>query len=141
MRPTAGQAGMMGGLARKPTAVRTRFASMVLPDAGKELAAFMARRIKIDPGKLIKMVREGTVAPEILDKCGLSIPRQETAGGGDTDDMKNSATLSANRRVKIGKRGSIAIPRKLVAELGLNIGDRFRVRPSRAGLSLKKISG
>ena len=101
----------------------------------------MARRIKIDPGKLIKMVREGTVAPEILDKFGLSIPRQETAGGGDTDDMKNSATLSTNRRVKIGKRGSIAIPRKLVAELGLNIGDRFRVRPSRAGLSLKKISG
>jgi hypothetical protein len=98
----------------------------------------MARRIKIDSGKLIQMVQEGTVAPEILDKFGLSIPRQETVG--EPDDSKRSGGEPAHRKVKIGKRGSIAIPKKLVAELGLNIGDRFRVRPSKVGLSLKKIS-
>jgi hypothetical protein len=85
------------------------------------------------------MVQEGTVAPEILDKFGLSIPQQENLP--DTDESKRSGSEPAHQKVKIGKRGSISIPKQLVAELGFNIGDRFRVRPSKAGLSLKKISG
>ncbi|MGD8367109.1 MAG: hypothetical protein PVG78_05680 [Desulfobacterales bacterium] len=109
----------------------------------------MAKRIKVDSDKLIQMVQEGTVQKEILEKFGLNSASQLKVAYADALMVTGKApaikkgsrvkkAAAAAPRVKIGKRGSIAISKRLVEELGLQIGDTFQVRPSKAGLSLKK---
>jgi AbrB family looped-hinge helix DNA binding protein len=39
----------------------------------------------------------------------------------------------------VNKRGSLVIPKAVVEDLGLKEGAAFTVRPSKAGLSLKKM--
>lgn len=111
----------------------------------------MARRIIIDPEKLIQMVQDGTVQKEILEKFGLNTAGQpkvacanalmETGKAPAIQRGKKAAAGRAKKpvQVKVGKKGSIAIPKKLIADLGMKAGDTFVVRPSKAGLSLKKI--
>jgi hypothetical protein len=111
----------------------------------------MARRIIIDSKKLIQMVQDGTVQKEILEKFGLNTARQleaayanalmESGKARAVHRVKKAAAGRAKKppQVKVGKRGSIAISKKLIADLGLKAGDTFVVRPSKAGLSLKKI--
>ena len=107
----------------------------------------MARRIKVDPDKLVKMVQEGTVEKEVLEKFGLDsinqfkVARVKALNRTEqTAKSRSTAAASArlSGRVKVSKRGSIAISRKLVEALGFQIGDTFQVSPSKAGLSLKK---
>ena len=109
----------------------------------------MAKRIRVDSEKLIQMVQEGTVQKEILEKFGLNSASQLKVAYADALMTTGKAPVikkgrrarkpaALARRVKIGKRGSIAIPKRIVEELGLKIGDTFLVRPSKAGISLKK---
>jgi AbrB family looped-hinge helix DNA binding protein len=111
----------------------------------------MARRIIIDPEKLIQMVQNGTVQKEILEKFGLNTAGQLKVAyanalmeAGKAPAIQREKKAAAGRakkpvQVKVGKKGSIAIPKKLIADLGMKAGDTFVVRPSKAGLSLKKI--
>jgi hypothetical protein len=109
----------------------------------------MAKRIRVDSEKLIQMVQEGSVQKEILEKFGLNTASQLKVAYADALMATGKAPTiqkggrtkkagAASRRVRIGKRGSIAIPKRMVEELGLKIGDTFQVRSSAAGLSLKK---
>jgi AbrB family looped-hinge helix DNA binding protein len=109
----------------------------------------MAKRIRVDSEKLIQMVQKGTVQKEILEKFGLNTATQLKVAYADAlittgkapaiqKSSRAAKSTQAARRVKIGKRGSIAIPKRIVEELGLKIGDTFQVRPSKAGISLKK---
>ena len=108
----------------------------------------MARRIKVDSEKLVKMVQDGTVEKAVLEKFGLNdtIQRQ-TAAANALNQMKRSPKSRSTacrspkvvREVRVSKRGSIAIPRKFVEALGFHTGDAFQVSPSKAGLSLKKV--
>jgi hypothetical protein len=42
------------------------------------------------------------------------------------------------KTVGVGKRGSSSIPQDLVESLGIDAGERFTVRKTKAGISLKK---
>jgi AbrB family looped-hinge helix DNA binding protein len=48
------------------------------------------------------------------------------------------AAQAPDKKVVVGKRGSLVIPKALVEVLGLQAGDGFVVRKTKAGISLKK---
>jgi hypothetical protein len=105
----------------------------------------MARRIVVDSKKLLQKIQDGTMQKEVLEKFGLSSEGQLQAackrrlkkGGQGVGGRKGTAV--AGRRIAVGKRGSIAIPKELVQTFGFCIGDAFQVSPSKTGLSLKKL--
>lgn len=110
----------------------------------------MPRKKKIDSKKLIKMVEEGKEQKELMGKFGFKnssqlkvayanalmdagkVPGIQTARGG-------KKTGGVKREVSVNKRGSLVIPKAIVEDIGLKQGTTFQVRPSKAGLSLKKM--
>jgi bifunctional DNA-binding transcriptional regulator/antitoxin component of YhaV-PrlF toxin-antitoxin module len=110
----------------------------------------MPKKKKIDSKKLIKMVQEGKDQKEIMAKFNFKnssqlkvayanalmdsgkVPEIQSARGG-----KKAGAVK--REVLVNKRGSLVIPKALVEDLGLKEGATFTVRPSKAGLSLKKM--
>ena len=42
------------------------------------------------------------------------------------------------KTVGVGKRGSIVIPQDLVESLGIDAGEKFAIRKTKAGIALKK---
>lgn len=110
----------------------------------------MPKKKKIDSKKLIKMVEEGKDQKEIMDKFNFKnssqmkvayanalmdagkVPEIQSARGG-----KKAGAVK--REVAVNKRGSLVIPKAVVEDLGLKEGTAFTVRPSKAGLSLKKL--
>ena len=110
----------------------------------------MPKRIKADPAKLIKMVKDAVDQKDIMENFGFktstqltvaytnalmetgAIPAINSARGG----KKAEKTIS--REVSVGKRGSIVIPAALVAELGVVEGNTFFVKKSKAGLTLSR---
>jgi hypothetical protein len=43
-----------------------------------------------------------------------------------------------SEEIKVNKRGSLAIPKERIEGMGFKVGDAFSIRPSKAGISLKK---
>ena len=95
------------------------------------------------------MIEDGIQRPEIMKKFQFKtstqlnlayLNAQMTAGkipeivGG-----RGGAKSKPTNEVKIGKRGSLIIPKGMVESLGLGIGDKFTVRKTKAGISLKKL--
>ena len=97
----------------------------------------MGRRKKIDTQKLIEKVQTGKIEKDTLERFGAN---------GSTVIKVAPEILSASKKpskkpksiVKVNKRGSISIPKGMVSELGLEEGDIFQVRKTKAGISLKK---
>ena len=110
----------------------------------------MPKRIKVDEEKLIEMVKDGAVQKEIMKQFGFKNVTQLKNAYANAAMSKGMIPKLAgsrsgrpekevSRQVKVGARGSLIIPRKLAATLGLRAGDVFEVRRSKSGLSLKKI--
>ena len=110
----------------------------------------MPKKMKIDSKKLIKLVEAGTAQKEIMEQFGFKNSSQlkvayanalmDTGKVAEIKSGRSSAKAGApSREVAVNKRGSLVVPKALVAELGLQEGDRFQVRPSKSGLSLRKI--
>lgn len=108
----------------------------------------MPRKMDIDYKQLMKMVKEGTHQNEIMEKFGFKTSTQlkvalanaameegvlpQLAGG------RSAAAGEISNVIKVNARGSLVIPKKLVENLRLQIGEEFTVRKSAAGLSLRK---
>ena len=109
----------------------------------------MPRKKVIDNAALIKMAKENVPQNDIMEQFGFKTSTQlkvayanalmETgqAPALTTGRAANTNTLSTN--VCVGKRGSLIIPKALVEYFGFKIDDKFEVRKSAAGLSLKQI--
>ena len=109
----------------------------------------MPKKKSIDGAKLIKMVEDKVPRTEIMKKFNIKTSNQltvayaraqmeagkipEIAGG-----RGGTTTVSANE-VTVGKRGSVIIPKDMAEGLGIAVGDKFTVRKTKAGISLKKI--
>ena len=52
---------------------------------------------------------------------------------------RGAAKKAITNEVNVGKRGSVIIPKGLVAELGFVENDRFLVRKTKSGISLKRL--
>jgi hypothetical protein len=116
----------------------------------KGAVTIMAKKKKIDSAGLMKMVQDGKPQKEIMDKFGFKNSNQLKVAyanalmqTGKVPEIKSSrggaAAKGVKRDVSVNKRGSLVIPKALVEELGLKAGQTYHVRPSKSGLSLKKL--
>lgn len=109
----------------------------------------MPRKKAFDAKKLVKMVKDETHQKEIMKAFGLKTPAQVKAAyyralveTGEVPGVKGGRAAgksNSGKEVKVGKRGSIIIPKELVSEMGLGEKDKFSVRKTRAGIALKKV--
>lgn len=112
----------------------------------------MPKRKQIDNKKLISMVAEGTPQIEIMDAFGFKTSSQLKIAYGnalmetgqvptiDTSRAKTTASAKVDRNVAVNNRGSLIIPKGLVEELGLSVGDCYRVKTRKNDISLKRVS-
>lgn len=109
----------------------------------------MPRKRALDAGKLIKMIEDEVPQAEIMKKMGFKTSMQlKTAymnaliAEGRVPAIKGvrgAGKAEKTKEVGVGKRGSIILSKELVASLGIGAKDRFVVRKTKAGISLKKI--
>jgi hypothetical protein len=110
----------------------------------------MPRKKIVDSTKLLKAVESGKPSKEIMAQFGIKTSAQLKAlyldalvekgvaqgiakrGGKEKDDK-------ASKEILVNKRGSLIVPAKLVEEMGFQIGEEFKVRRTKAGVSLKKL--
>ena len=109
----------------------------------------MPRKMDVDYNKLMAMIKEGVHQSEIMQAFGFKTSTQlkvaianaameagavpQLVGG-----RASGGSGEVSNVIKVNKRGSLVIPKKLVEHLGLKEGDEFTVRKSAAGLSLRK---
>ena len=109
----------------------------------------MPKRKKIDGVSLIKMIEAGVPRPEIMKKFKLKTSSQLTIAyanslieAGRISEIvggRGGAKSAPTNEVKVGKRGSLIIPKGMVESLGLGIGDTFLVKKTKTGIALKKL--
>lgn len=110
----------------------------------------MPKKKAVDSKKLITMVKEGTPRPEIMEAFGFKTSTQLNNAymsalieQGEVPEIKSgrrgAAKKEVSNEVEVGKRGSLIIPKGLVEDLGLVQGNKFLVKKSKTGLSLKRL--
>lgn len=107
----------------------------------------MPKKTKVNEKALLKMIQEGAAQPAIMEKFGFKNSSQlkvayanALMNAGQVPELKTARKSAAapEKKVVVGKRGSLVISKALVESLGLKEGDGFVVRKTKAGLSLKK---
>ena len=106
----------------------------------------MPPRIQIDEPALLKAIADGLPQKEILSRFGFKSPNQlkvaylnALTAVGKVPVLKSgraSKTTATDNTVAVNNRGSLIIPKALVAQLGLQAGDTFDVAKTSAGVSL-----
>ena len=109
----------------------------------------MPKKKAIDGASLIKMVEDGVPRPEIMKKFKIKTSNQLTLiyaraqmEAGKIAEIKGGrggATAKETNMVTVGKRGSVIISKEMAEGLGIAVGDKFSVRKTKAGVSLKKL--
>ena len=109
----------------------------------------MPKKKVFDAKKLLKMIKDENPQPEIMKAFGFKTAAQlknahyralvETGTVSKIPGGRKAGKAAAAKTVQVGKRGSIIIPREMVADAGFNEKDRFSVRKTKAGIALKKI--
>lgn len=109
----------------------------------------MAAKKDLDEKKLLKMIKDGSSQPDIMEKFGFKTSTQLKVAyanalmkTGKVPELKKGRSKAKPKDVKVAvnKRGSLVIPKTLIEKFGLAQGDTFMARKSTAGISLKKIS-
>ncbi|WP_319405709.1 hypothetical protein [uncultured Desulfosarcina sp.] len=110
----------------------------------------MPAKKKVDYAKLIKLVESGTPQSEIMKAFKFSTATQfkthylsaliETGKAPEIKTGRTSSKTSPANEVFISKRGSVILSKGLIESMGLAEGDKFAVRKTKAGISLKKIA-
>jgi hypothetical protein len=108
----------------------------------------MPRKKDIDLEALLETVKSGKPSKQIMDEFGIKtsvqlktlyadalmstgvVPKIKTTRGRPKSTPFNV--------IHVNKRGTLIIPRELVAEMGFKEGDTFNIRRSKLGLSLKR---
>lgn len=103
---------------------------------------------KIDNKKLLKAVKDGMPQKEIMKEFGFKTSTQLKVAianaameTGKLPQLKSGRGPSGpdeiSDEISVNKRGSLVIPKKLAEKLGLKVGEKFKVRKSASGVSLK----
>ena len=109
----------------------------------------MPAKKKVDGAKLIKMVESGKHQSEIMKAFKFNTAAQFKAhyldalmqAGKAPEIMSGRAKAkpAASKEVLVSKRGSVVIPKGMVADMGFKQGSKFVVRKTKAGISLKQV--
>jgi len=109
----------------------------------------MPAKKKVNGEKLIKMVESGKHQQEIMKEFKLNTPAQLKAHyldalmkAGKAPEIKSGrakAQAAPAKEVLVSKRGSAIIAKEMIAEMGFKEGDKFVVRKTKSGISLRKV--
>ena len=109
----------------------------------------MPKKKAVNSKKLIKMINDEKPQPEIMKAFRFKTSTQlKTAymnalvAEGAVAGIKSGrgkAKPTISNEVTVGKRGSVILPKNLVEDLGFVENDRFLVRKTKAGISLKRL--
>jgi hypothetical protein len=110
----------------------------------------MPAKKKVNYKKLLEAVKSGKNQSEIMKEFKFNTSAQFKSHyldalmeAGKAPKIKSSRTAKKNDTVKeafVSKRGSIVISKGLVSAMGYAEGDRFAVRNTKSGISLRKIN-
>ncbi len=105
----------------------------------------MAKRKKMDENSLLQMIDKGEIQADIMKTFGFKNSSQLKVAYANALMNSGKATkLKGGRRtaapapttISVNKRGSLVIPKALVENFGLQIGDCFEVKHTKAGIRL-----
>ncbi len=109
----------------------------------------MPAKKKVDYAKLIKAVDSGKPQSEILKEFKLNTSAQlkshylsaliETGKVPEIKTGRGSSNSGSAKRAAVNKRGSLIVSKDLISEMGFAEGDRFNIRKTKLGISLKKV--
>ena len=96
------------------------------------------------------MVKDGTPRPEIMKAFGFKTSAQLNTAymnaamdEGMVPEIKSgkrgAAQTAVSKEVQVGKTGSIIIPKGLVEDMGFVQNDKFHVKKTKTGISLKRL--
>lgn len=107
----------------------------------------MPAKKKIDGAKLIKMVENGNHQKEIMKTFKFNTAAQFKAHyldalmkSGKAPEIKSgrgTAKAGPIKEVLVSKRGSVVVPKAMIDEMGFAEGEKFTVRKTKSGISLK----
>jgi hypothetical protein len=109
----------------------------------------MPAKKKIDGAKLIKMVESGKLQREIMKAFKFNTTAQFKAHyldalmkAGKAPEIvsgRGKTKASSSKEVMVSKRGSVVIPKAMIDEMGFALGNKFTVRKTKSGISLKMV--
>jgi len=109
----------------------------------------MPKKLVINSKALIKAVESGLPKREIMAKFGIKNYGQvkplyidalvkEGKIKGIKSNRKTKTPVKNPKEIKVNKRGSLVIPRRMVDEMGVKVGEPFMVVKTEVGVSLKR---
>jgi hypothetical protein len=109
----------------------------------------MPAKKKVDYKKLLKMVESGKHQAEIIKEFAFNTATQfknhylsALIEAGKAPEIKTGRASTQSKPAKdafVSKRGSVVIAKGLIEEMGFAVGDKFAVRKTKSGISLKKL--
>ena len=109
----------------------------------------MPAKKKIDYTKLIKLVESGKHQAEIMKEFAFKTAAQfkthylsaliKAGKAPEIQTARTTAKAAPAKEAFVSKRGSVVIAKGLIEEMGFAEGDKFAVRKTKAGISLKKL--
>ena len=109
----------------------------------------MPAKKKVDYTKLIKAVESGKPQTEILKEFKFNTATQlknhylsalmQTGKVPEIQSGRASSNSGPSKEAEVNKRGSLIVPKVLISEMGFAEGDKFSIRKTKSGISLKKV--
>ena len=110
----------------------------------------MPKKKAVDSKKLIQMIKQGFPRPEIMEAFGFKTSTQLNTAymsalieQGEVPEIVSGRGKATKAKVsneaKVRKSGSIIIPKGLVEDMRFVQNDKFLVRKTKSGISLKRL--
>ena len=137
---------------KRPAAKKTAVEKTVAKKAvAKEPAAKkITAKKKVDYTKLLKLIESGKHQAEIMKEFAFKTAAQfknhylgALMKAGKAPEIVTSRASKKSAPAKeafVSKRGSVVVSKVLIEEMGFAEGDKFAVRKTKAGISLKKLA-
>jgi ABC-type lipoprotein release transport system permease subunit len=147
-KPAAKKKALKRPAAKKTAAKKTVAKKAVAKEpAAKKITA----KKKVDYTKLLKLIESGKHQAEIMKEFAFKTAAQfknhylsALMKAGKAPEIQTArATVKKAAPAKedfVSKRGSVVIAKGLIEEMGFAVGDKFAVRKTKAGISLKKLA-
>jgi hypothetical protein len=110
---------------------------------------YMPAKKKVNYKKLIEAVKSGKSQSEIIKDFNFNTTAQFKSHyldaliqSGQAPEIKTGRAPKKAEPAKealVNKRGSVVINKGLVADMGFEEGDKFLIRKTKSGISLKKL--
>jgi len=145
-KPAAKKKALKRPAAKKTAAKKTVAKKAVAKEpAAKKITA----KKKVDYTKLLKLIESGKHQAEIMKEFAFKTAAQfknhylsalmKAGKAPKIQTSRASSKAAPAKEAVVSKRGSVVISKALIGEMGFAEGDKFTVRKTKAGISLKKL--